>query len=204
MPEPRLRGPILVADDDQSVRALLISILNHFGYLTCEASSGDEALETAKEQPPELVLLEVDLPGICGYEVCRSLRERFGDTLPIIFMSSDRTRSYDRVAGFLVGGDDYLAKPFALDEFVARSRRLMQRSRRASDAARTELTRRETEVLRLYGEGLRPAEIARRLSISPKTVGTHTERIFKKLTVHTRAEAVAAAFRNELIGSRSH
>jgi LuxR family maltose regulon positive regulatory protein len=81
---------------------------------------------------------------------------------------------------------------------------LLQRSRRASAEGGPQLTKRELEVLRLLADGLAPGDIARQLFVSPKTVGTHTERIFKKLGVHSRAQAVAAAFRGELIGSRLH
>jgi two-component system nitrate/nitrite response regulator NarL len=189
---------ILVVDVDVAFRALVCETLGHLGFDVLEASTGEQALELARAHTPELVVLEVCLPGVSGYEVCHTLRTDVGENLPIIFVSGERTESYDRVAGFLIGGDDYLVKPFDLDEFLARARRLLERRSRSADAPATLLTRRELEVLKLLVDGLSQSEVARRLVISPKTVGTHTERIFKKLGVHNRAQAVSFAFRNSV------
>ena len=142
-------------------------------------------------------MLDVNLPGVSGYEVCRSLREQYGPELPIIFLSGDRIESYDRVAGLLIGGDDYIVKPFAPDELLARVRGLI--GRRRSIRLRSDLTEREREVLQLLAEGLAQTDIADRLVISKKTVGTHIERILAKLGVHSRAEAVAFAYREEFV-----
>lgn len=196
--KPRPCGPVLVVDDDEGFRALIAAVLEFDGYEIREAASGEEALEAARAEPPQLVVVDVRLPGICGYEVCRELREEFGGGLPVVFVSGEATQSYDRVAGFLAGGDDYLVKPFALDEFIARVRRLLQRSRMTAPG-RSALTGRELEVLGLLAEGLAQGEIARRLYISPKTVGTHIERMFKKLGVHSRAQAIALAYRDDLL-----
>jgi DNA-binding NarL/FixJ family response regulator len=197
-PPPGSRGPILVVDDDDGFRAMVVAVLEHCGYLLVEASSGEAALDVARLSPPRLVVLDVHLPGISGYEVCRALREEFGDGLPIIFVSGERTQSFDRVAGFLLGGDDYLVKPFALDEFVARVRRHLQRPAALADGA-VKLTKRELEVLELLTDGLTQAQIAHRLYVSPKTVGTHTERLFKKLGAHSRAQAVSYGYVHGLL-----
>ena len=167
--------------------------LTQVGYAARQVSTAGEALEAARQDPPRMVVLEVCLAELCGYELCRELRDEFGDGLPIVFVSAARAESHDRVAGFLVGGDDFLVKPFAVDEFVARVRRLLERAegRTVFDSA---LTPRELEVLTLVAAGLARVEIARRLFISPKTVGTHIERIFRKLGVHTRAQAVSFAY----------
>lgn len=181
---------------------MLTGALGHMGYPTREASSGEDALAQALEEPPGMVILEVSQPGTCGYEVCRALRQEFGNLLPVVFISEERTKSFDKVAGFLVGGDDYLVKPFALDEFVARVRRLVERSSPLRQGAGT-LTRREVEVLGLIADGLSQDEIAHRLFVTRKTAGTHTERIFKKLGVHSRAQAIALAFREGLVERES-
>jgi two-component system, OmpR family, response regulator CssR len=194
----RSRGPILVVDDDECFRELVVAVLEHVGYPTREASTGEEALDTARREPPRLVVLDVRLPGIPGYEVCRRLRDEFGNDLPIVFVSGERTESYDRVAGFLVGGDDYLVKPFALDEFVARVRRHVERVQRRFPSSFA-LTPREVEVLYLLADGLGTSEIARRVFITPKTATTHIEHIFKKLGVHTRTQAVSLAYRHGLL-----
>jgi two-component system nitrate/nitrite response regulator NarL len=102
------------------------------------------------------------------------------------------------VAGLLVGGDDYLVKPFDPNELLARVRRLLPSRLAGGETTRT-LTRRELDVLSLLVEGLSQPEIAERLFISPKTVGKHIEHILSKLGVHNRAQAVARAVRDELI-----
>src|SRR5437868_7604244 len=198
-PTPGSRGRILVVDDDDAFRTLIGVVLDHIGYVLDEASTGEEALEKASVSPPQLVVLDVRLPGISGYEVCRRLRDDFGDGLPIMFVSGERTQSFDRVAGFLIGGDDYLMKPLVLDEFVARVRRHMERRVRLVAGLGAELTRRELEVLELLTDGLSQTQIAHRLFVSPKTVGTHTERIFKKLGAHNRAQAVSLSYQHGLL-----
>jgi DNA-binding NarL/FixJ family response regulator len=195
-------GPILIVDGDEEFRGRMTSVLNNVGYVTRQASTGDEGLQTARQERPSMVVLEVCLEGVSGYEVCRELRDEFGDGLPVVFVSADRAESHDRVAGFLVGGDDFLVKPFAFDEFVARVRRLLERAK-ARPALESALTGREVEILTLVAEGLGRDEIARRLFISPRTVGTHVERIFKKLGVHTRAQAVSFAYRHGLLPGAS-
>ena len=135
-------------------------------------------------------MLEVCLPGICGYEVCRELRESFGDGLWIIFISGTRTESYDRVGGLLLGADAYLNKPLAIEELTARIRGLLRRDSKPKGGVTSRLSPREHEVMHLMVEGLAHKEIANRLSISPRTIGTHVEHIFTKLGVHTRAQAV--------------
>lgn len=195
--EPSGRRSIVVADGDVVARAELQRALGAAGFAVVEAASGDEALAAALEDGVVLAVLEVRLPGLSGYEVCRRLREEHGDRVPIIFVSADRVEPSDRVAGLIVGADDYLVKPVARDEIVARVRR--QLARAPGHLAGPKLTAREGEVLRLLAAGLAPAQIASELSISPKTVATHVEHIYAKLGVHTRAQAVARAFRLALV-----
>jgi two-component system OmpR family response regulator len=146
-------APILIADDDPEARSLIADALGQAGYETREASSGNEALEAARTELPRLVILEVALPGLCGYEVCHQLRGEFGDGLPIIFVSADRTEPFDAVAGLLLGADDYLTKPLSPDELLARVRRLDRRSVPVVPGVAAKLTKREMEVLRLLAEG---------------------------------------------------
>ena len=194
--EVQSAGYVLVVDGGAANRGLISNVLRQAGYETREAPTGEDALTSAREELPRLVVTEVNLPGISGYEVCRELREQFGDDLPIVFVSGERTESYDRVAGLIVGADDYVAMPFAPDELLARVRRLV---RRAPQSPPYRLTQREREVLALLSEGLRQAGIARRLSISEKTVAKHIEHILAKLGVHSRAEAIVVAYREPLV-----
>lgn len=189
---------VLIADADDSARAELAEILVADGYGVSQAVSGEEAIALARVQRPALVILEIPLPVLSGYEVCRALKSEFGPGLPVIFLSGERTASYDRVAGLLVGGDDYLVKPYAPDELLARVRLLESRSRAIAVHAGSNLTPRQVEVLALLADGLTQREIAQRLKISPKTVGTHIEHVFRKLGVHSRAQAVALVLRGGL------
>jgi CheY-like chemotaxis protein len=104
--------PILVVDGDAECRAVVTRLLQRVGYRTLEAQTGEEALVTLNGERPALVLLEVALPGLSGYEVCRELRAAFGEELPIIFLSGTRTERLDQIAGLLIGADDYVVKPF--------------------------------------------------------------------------------------------
>jgi DNA-binding NarL/FixJ family response regulator len=190
---------ILVVDGDPDFRREASRALAATGFRTLEAETGEEALRAiAGEAGIVLVVLEVRLEDVSGYEVCRQLRQDRGDALPIIFVSGDRTESFDRVAGLMLGADDYLAKPLDPDELVARVRRPLRRLA-AWNGAGIRLTTREREVLTHLAAGLGPVEIATVLSISPKTVATHVEHIYAKLGVHTRAQAVASAFRLALV-----
>jgi two-component system, NarL family, nitrate/nitrite response regulator NarL len=188
---------ILIVDDDRQSRVLISRVLKRAGYSSYVAQTGEEALAAAKRERPALVIVEALLPGVSGYEVCRELKDEFGETLPIVFVSGNRTEPGDRVAGLLVGGNDYLVKPFDPNELLARVRRLLP----AALAGRTahKLTRRELDVLSLLVDGLSQSEIAEDLFISPKTVGKHLEHILAKLGVHSRAQAVAVAVREGLI-----
>jgi DNA-binding NarL/FixJ family response regulator len=188
-------------DDDAADRASFRRALARSGYATAQAATGEEALEIAEQTAPALVIVDVCLPGISGYEVCHALRKRFGVELPIVFVSAARTESYDRVAGLLLGGDAYFSKPVAPDELLIHVRRLMTRPCPLPAAVARGLTVREREVLRLMTEGMKPSEIAVRLVLSKKTVGTHIEHIFGKLGVSNRAQAVAVAYRNALARS---
>lgn len=203
MARPRLaaaiqRGQVLVVDDDDLFVAYVQALLGEAGYRTLAAGTGEEALRLAREHAPPVVLLDIQLPKLNGYEVCRALRDEFGRTLAIAFVSGSRTDTVDISSGLLVGADDYLVKPCDPSELVARVAALMRRVQPNGSNARR-LTSRELEVLRLLSDGLEQRDIAGTLSISPKTVGIHIEHILGKLHVHSRAQAVAAAYRENLI-----
>jgi DNA-binding NarL/FixJ family response regulator len=196
-------GPVLIADEDAEARCELARVLEEAGYDVVQASTGDEAMQAARERPPCLAILEIALGERSGYDVCRVLHEELGKDFPVIFLSGRRTESFDRVAGLLLGADDYVVKPYAADELLTRLRKLLERFRPAFVRAESGLTSRELEVLQLLAEGLTPAEIAGQLFISTKTVGTHLEHVFSKLGVRSRAQAVALAYRDGLVGTPS-
>jgi DNA-binding NarL/FixJ family response regulator len=196
--------PILIVDGDADYSNALAEALLRAGYETHCVSTGEEAVEFARSRKPAAVILEVVLPGAAGYEICRELRDEHGENLPIVFASGKRTEPTDRVVGLLIGGDDYILKPFDPDELIARLRRLITRStmrhaRGPNVGGMSELTSRESEVLRLLAQGLSQSGIADELGIRPATVGTHIQRILTKLDVHSRTQAVALAYQQRLV-----
>lgn len=205
MPRPaeRERPLILVVEDDPSFREHLRIVLEEAGYLVLQAGTGQEALRIARDRPPSLAIVDVNLPGFSGYEVCRSLREEFGQNIGIIFLSGSKTEMLDRAAGLGLGADDFVVKPFEREEFVARVSALLRRivpvEGVSAPVGAFDLTPRELEILHLLAEGLDQDAIAERLVIAPRTVATHIERILSKLGVRSRAQAVALAYREHLV-----
>jgi len=192
---------VLVVDDDSGFRALARTLLERAGLAVEVAADGYDALETVRESKPDLVLLDVRLPGTSGYEVFRELKDLHGETLRIIFVSGERVDSYDRVAGLMLGADDYLVKPFDPDELIARVRRSLgrrstgEREESPVEALIDALTPREREVLALLATGHSSKQAAHELVISPRTLGTHIQHILRKLGVHSRTQAVVIANR---------
>jgi DNA-binding NarL/FixJ family response regulator len=191
---------ILIVDDDAGYRALVATSLAEAGYETLEAPDGPAGLLLAREHALALALLDINLPLLNGYELYWRIRSE-QPNLAIAFMSGERIESYDRVAGLLLGADDYFVKPTDTAELLARVRALVRRSRVVSRESRTTrpLTPREQEILQLLSEGVTQKEIALKLVISDKTVATHIQRILGKLGVHSRSHAVALAIRERLV-----
>ncbi len=115
---------ILVVDDDPKIRSVLSRGLRFEGYDVQLAADGLEALRIARADPPDLIVLDVMLPGMDGLEVCRRLRR--GTAVPILMLTA-RDAVPDRIAGLDSGADDYLVKPFDFDELLARIRALLRR-----------------------------------------------------------------------------
>ena len=124
---------ILVVDDEQAVRESLRRSLRFNGYEVLTANDGLEAVETVRAENPELLILDIMMPNMDGLEVCRTLRSEGWDR-PILVLTA-RDGVSDRVAGLDAGADDYLPKPFALEELLARVRSLVRRASADSIAA---------------------------------------------------------------------
>ncbi len=118
---------LLVVDDDPDVRDSLGRALRSAGYSVTSVSNGSDALDAAARSPVDLIVLDVLMPVLDGFEVCRRLRER-GDRTPVLVLTA-RYAVDDRVTGLEAGADDYLVKPFALRELLARVQALLRRSR---------------------------------------------------------------------------
>ena len=138
-------GPahILVVDDEPAITDLLATALRYMGYRVSTAASGHAALEAAASAAPDLVVLDVMLPDIDGFEVCRRLRDA-RDFVPVIFLSA-RDSEDDRVTGFVRGGDDYVTKPFSLEELTLRIGALLRRVR-GGDGSDARLRYRDLEM----------------------------------------------------------
>jgi DNA-binding NarL/FixJ family response regulator len=196
---------VLVVDGDPAYAETVTGALSRAGFDPRHLPSGENAVASVEELAPAAVILDVILPGTTGYEICRELRERYGQRLPVVFIGGARTESADRVVGLLIGADDYLVKPVDAEELIALLRRLIAKSsgspsrESAPPSLFAGLTTRENEVLRLLARGLVQGDIARELQISPATVGTHIQRILTKLDVHSRTQAVALAYREKLV-----
>ena len=128
-PEARL----LVVDDEPNIRELLSTSLRYAGFEVTAAANGREALDAAEEFQPDLAVLDVMLPDMDGFTVTRRLRSA-GRHFPVVFLTA-RDGTEDKVTGLTVGGDDYVTKPFSLDEVVARIRAVLRRTASFDDDA---------------------------------------------------------------------
>jgi two-component system response regulator MprA len=129
-------GKVLVADDDRAIRTSLARALELEGYDVVAVPDGAAALDAARNEPPDVLVLDVMMPGVDGLTVCRVLRSE-RDRTPILMLTA-RTETSDRVAGLDAGADDYLPKPFELDELLARLRALLRRVQPPQDDATDE------------------------------------------------------------------
>jgi two-component system OmpR family response regulator len=125
---------LLLVDDEENLRSMLDAALRHSGFDVVPVSSGREALDAVKAERPALIVLDVMLPDIDGFEVCRRLRSE-GDRTPVLFLTA-RDATEDAVRGLTLGGDDYLVKPFSLEELVARIGSVLRRTGTAKPGSR--------------------------------------------------------------------
>jgi two-component system OmpR family response regulator len=133
MPGERL----LLVDDEDNLRSMLEAALRHHGFEVLPVADGRSALDAAAREQPDLIVLDVMLPDLDGFEVCRRLRAE-GTRTPVLFLTA-RDSTEDKVRGLTLGGDDYLVKPFSLEELVARVQAVLRRAG---------LTREDEAVLR--------------------------------------------------------
>jgi two-component system OmpR family response regulator len=124
---------LLLVDDEDNLRSMLEAALRHSGFEVTAAANGREALDAVPEAKPDLIVLDVMLPDLDGFDVCARLRST-GDRTPVLFLTA-RDATEDKVRGLTMGGDDYLVKPFALDELVARINAVLRRTGNARDDA---------------------------------------------------------------------
>ena len=202
-------GTILIVDSDDASRLTAVQVAVRLGYDARPTPTADELIDRLGPERPTLAIVEVELPGAAnGLEVMRQLHEAFDGDLPVILVSACQTDAFDRTAGLMLGADDYVSKPLDAGELLARVKRSLRRvaphangagNGHARDENRAGLSPREREILGLLADGRTQGQIATELVISSKTVATHIQHILSKLGVHTRAQAVALAFRRGLV-----
>lgn len=205
---------ILVVDDDITLRVALSRYLTHRHYTVKDAGSGEEGLEKFRSTTPDLVVSDIIMPGMDGFEFCRQLRGApEGQLVPFIFLSS-RGDVEDRIQGHSMGADDYLIKPFEPRELLAKIEGQLERSRRihaeiqrlmeknvstvgtVANPQPLPLTPAEEKVFWEVVQGHTNRQIGDRLFISPRTVQTHLSNILSKLTLDNRAQLVRYAYEN--------
>jgi two-component system OmpR family response regulator len=157
MPGERL----LLVDDEENLRSMLEAALRHNGFDVASAANGRDALDAVANDQPDAIVLDVMLPDLDGFEVCRRIRAE-GTHTPVLFLTA-RDATEDKVRGLTLGGDDYLVKPFSLDELVARVQALLRRAG---------LTRDDHSVLRcadleMDDDAHRVARAGREVALSP-------------------------------------
>ena len=124
---------LLLVDDEDNLRSMLEAALRHSGFEVHPAANGRAALEAVGEVQPDLIVLDVMLPDLDGFAVCQRLRSE-GNRTPVLFLTA-RDGTEDKVRGLTLGGDDYLIKPFSLDELVARINAVLRRTGNAKEGA---------------------------------------------------------------------
>jgi len=219
---------ILIADDEPAVLRFISAGLQSEGYVVAGAEDGEEALRFVKETSPDLVILDVIMPKLDGFETCRIIRQV--SQIPIIMLSG-RMEWADKVKGLNLGADDYLIKPFGIQELLARVRAVLRRTKATemrpgepdiesgglqmnfargrlatsgqeigmTPMGRPILSGRQREILFIVAEGRSNKEIAALLQVSQQTVKNHMTNIMSKLEANDRGHAVVLAHRLGLL-----
>jgi DNA-binding NarL/FixJ family response regulator len=213
---------ILVADDEPGIRLSVSDYLEMSGYSVIAAENGQKALEMLEEYQPHLIVTDITMPEMDGYELVRRVRQRPAfRLLPVIFLTA-RIETQERIRGYQIGADLYLPKPFDLEELGAVIRNLLDRSQMMQAEWRSRssnegegsptpakplegnegysaaieqfgLTQRELEVLKLLTDGMS------NVHLSPRTVEKYVSSLLRKTETSNRAELVRVAFENHLI-----
>jgi two-component system, OmpR family, response regulator len=154
---------LLIVDDEDNLRSMLAAALTHHGFDVTASENGRDALDAVARVRPDLILLDVMMPDMDGFEVCRRLRAQ-GDRTPVLFLTA-RDATDDKVRGLTMGGDDYVEKPFSLDELVARADAVLRRTASATAPSRT--TFHECGDLTMDDEAHRVRRAGEDVSLSP-------------------------------------
>ncbi len=199
---------VLIVDDDPILQMALTRRLEAQGFEVMSATSGEEALDLLGNKPADVVVSDVMMPGMDGFEFCHHLRSSpAGEMVPFIFLSNLGELT-NRVQGHLLGADDYLVKPFSAQELIAKVRGAIARSQRLHSAlermlqqstaqpAPLPLTPAEERVFWEVVQGYTNKQIGEHLFLSPRTVQTHLSNMLTKLDLENRSQIVRFAFQH--------
>jgi DNA-binding NarL/FixJ family response regulator len=212
---------ILFVDDDPGIRLSVSDYLEMSGYMVVTAKNGQEALGMVEEYQPHLLVTDIVMPKMDGYELVRQVRQRPEfRLLPVIFLTA-RTNTEERIRGYQLGCDFYLAKPFDIKELAAMIRNLLERRSQLIQAELSrdqvtpktpdtegttqvavntwKLTRRERQVLELLTHGHSNADIGEQLHLSPRTIEKYVSNLLRKTLTNNRAELVRFAMEHHLV-----
>ncbi|MGC9524828.1 MAG: response regulator transcription factor [Limnospira sp.] len=217
---------LLVVDDDLGTRLSISDYLEMSGYLVISAENGQEALKLVEKHQPHLIVTDIAMPEMDGFELVKQVRSQPAfRLLPVIFLTA-HTSTQERIRGYQLGCDNYLPKPFELEELGVVIRSLLERSQlieaewrtRLSDPGQTSasptenrqnsatlpavtihLTEREQQVLDLLAEGLSNAKIGDSLHLSSRTVEKYVSSLLRKTESNNRAELLRFAIENDLV-----
>ena len=202
---------LLVVDDDDEIRELLEFDLSHSGYSVDTACDGMDGLNKAVTNSYDLVLLDVMMPNMDGWETLKAIRvNKRLENIPVIMITA-LNEEQKEISGLKFGADDYVVKPFILPNLLARIEALLRRStwqkEKVSNVALKfvqegeiePLTAREKEILKMVSQGASNNDIAQKLFVREVTVKTHLNSIFKKLKVKNRTQAVLLAMQMRII-----
>jgi len=159
-----MTGRLLIVDDEENLRSMLTAALSHHGFEVTAVEDGRAALSALPDVNPDLVVLDVMMPDLDGFEVCRRMRAD-GDRTPVVFLTA-RDDLHDKVRGLTLGGDDYLQKPFSLDELVARIEGVLRRSA-AEHAPAADSVRFKLADLELDDDAHRVVRAGEEVALSP-------------------------------------
>jgi len=190
---------ILIIDDDKGLRTVLSDLVKSEGYEAFTAGNGKVALKEISTHSPDIVLLDIRLPGVDGMTILERIREI--DKHIIIIMMTGHGDIKDAVRAIKLGAFDYITKPFNNDEIIAAVKKALKNRQTTGDKPSAALSLREKEVLNWLKKGKSSWEIASILNIGESTVNFHITNIMHKLNAVSRTQAVAIAVEQGLINS---
>ncbi len=185
-------GRILIADDDPHIREVVAFTLENAGHSVIAREDGKTAVQAAYAESPDLVVLDIMMPGWDGIEACRRIRER--STVPILFLSA-RDEEIDKIIGLEVGGDDYITKPFSTRELAARVKAMLRRVEMAQAGPKADQSSKTHGKLSLDAERFEVVWDGRMVVLTVTEFGVLEALLSTPGKVYTRTELVERAYR---------